>query len=70
MPTSTPDPHDEAKRFIDRIIAVNKQFGATHDVPDDEYVEAVEHAAELFDPASRSRMQAESYAEDNELGAL
>ncbi len=64
MPTPTPDPHAEAKRYIDRVVALNRQHGATNEVPSDDYLDAVERAADLFDPERRHDMQAECYPED------
>lgn len=39
---------DEAQRFIDDVIAINKDFGATVTVPEEKYEAAVEEARRAF----------------------
>lgn len=55
MKASATDPDAAAKRYVDLIIALNRKHGAKEDVSSDEYRDAIEQAAGLFDPAVRRR---------------
>jgi hypothetical protein len=58
---ATPDPTADAARYIDRVVAINKQHGGSRPVSPAEYQRAVKQAA-----AMSARVRPAAAAEDRE----
>lgn len=48
MSTQQTKRQEQARRYINEVIAINRSFGMDGDVPEDVYNEAVEEAANAF----------------------